>query len=135
MLTGVTGCNTWYIVQWGRLLDAMEMRSGSVVMLWMIVIGVGVDVQRRHDRGRRQKRPNEHQRQHAAHELSLCNPKSGVKRRNSMFREERPDVLVAGYVGDYGRYFAVRSRNRRIPIASVNMSRSWKSHTPARSSS
>jgi hypothetical protein len=59
VLTRVTRFNTGYIVQYGRLLDAMEMSSGSVVMLWMIVIGVRVNVQRRHDPGRRHKRPDE----------------------------------------------------------------------------
>ena len=60
MLSGVTRFNTWDIVQRGQLVDAMQMRSGSVVMLWMIVIGVGVNVQRRREPGRRHKRPDEH---------------------------------------------------------------------------
>ena len=60
VLTRVTRFNTGDIVQRDRLFDAMGMRRRPVVMLWMIVIGVGVNVQRRHGPDRRHKRPDEY---------------------------------------------------------------------------
>ncbi len=50
----------------------------------------------------------------------------------SAFTGSCPTYWSAVTFAGYGRCFPVRSRNRRIPIASVSISRSWKSQTSCR---
>jgi hypothetical protein len=55
------------------------MRSGSVMMLWMIVIGVDMRVQRRTLAGGRHHGHPEQDRNQASHNRSVCNHGGMVK--------------------------------------------------------
>ena len=76
-------------------------------------------------------------------DLGTCSPRPGATARRRAghssrripCRSERRSLPAATRGIDhrlrspgYGRCFAVRRRNRRIPIASVSINRSWKSH-------